>query len=254
MMAQIRITKDCVYKGSLILVNPSFPLKKFPALENMQPAIPSQPQILIHEQAATLLQAALNKIQCKDEIIAVSGFRTKEEQEKIWNDSIEENGSKFTQKFVAVPKHSEHHTGLAIDLAENKEPIDFICPAFPHNGICQKFREVAPRFGFVERYIAGKESITSIGIEPWHFRYVGYPHSVIMAKENIVLEEYIHFLKENTDFKHPYIYHSSKTDVEIFYISLADKKETTVNISEEYPYLISGTNEGGVVISIWKEK
>lgn len=59
-------------------------------------------------------------------------------------------------------------------------------------------------------------------------------------------------MKENTDFKHPYLYHSSEADVEISYISLNDEKATTVNISEECPYLISGTNEGGVVISIWK--
>lgn len=79
---------------------------------------------------------------------------------------------------------SEHQTGLAIDLAENKEQIDFICPHFPYTGICGEFRAAAPRFGFIERYVSGKEQITGIGAEPWHFRYVGYPHSVIMAEKN----------------------------------------------------------------------
>ena len=127
------------------------------------------------------MQLTLAKIHCRNEIVAVSGFRTQEEQEKIWNDTLAESGLDFTKKYVAVPRHSEHQTGLAIDLAENKEQIDFICPHFPYTGIWGKFRMTAPRFGFVERYVSGKEQITGIGAEPWHFRYVGYPHSVIMT-------------------------------------------------------------------------
>ena len=42
-----------------------------------------------------------------------------------------------------------------------------------HEGICQKFRLMAPDYGFVERYPAGKEAVTGIGHEPWHFRYSG---------------------------------------------------------------------------------
>ena len=55
---------------------------------------------------------------------------------------------------------------------------------------------MAPYRGFVERYLSGKENVTGIGAEPWHFRYVGYPHSVIMTRRGLVLEEYLQFLKE----------------------------------------------------------
>ena len=103
---------------------------KFPCVDDMLPAIKEQPEIRINEQAANLLQLILAKIHCKNEIIAVSGFRTQEEQEKIWNDTLAESGLDFTKKYVAVPRHSEHQTGLAIDLAENNEQIDFICPRF----------------------------------------------------------------------------------------------------------------------------
>lgn len=253
-MTQIKISEECAYSGSLILVTPTFPLVKFPAIESMQPAIDSQPQILINEQAANLLQELLAKIHCKNEIVAVSGFRSEEEQKKIWDDSLCENGLEFTKKFVAIPRHSEHQTGLAIDLAKNKESIDFICPAFPYTGICQRFRETAPHFGYVERYVKGKEMITGIGIEPWHFRYVGFPHSMIMTEKNMVLEEYIGFLKQNTDLKHSYIYHSAKTNIEIFYVPVNSSQILTLDISDESPYLISGTNEGGVVLSIWRKK
>ncbi|MDE7423452.1 MAG: M15 family metallopeptidase [Lachnospiraceae bacterium] len=252
-MAQITLTKENTYNGSLILVTPEFPLMPYSIADTMIPALEKQPEILIEKQAAKSLQELLTSIHCKNDIIAVSGFRTQEEQEQIWNDSIAENGLSFTQKFVAVPGHSEHQTGLAIDLAENKEDIDFICPAFPYTGIFQDFRQKATSFGFIERYMAGKESITGIGAEPWHFRYVGYPHSVIITEKNMALEEYIHFLKENTDFGHPYIYHSSKAEIEISYISLDTNEPVEIDIPEKSSYFISGTNEGGIIFSLWRK-
>ncbi|MFQ9411875.1 MAG: D-alanyl-D-alanine carboxypeptidase family protein [Evtepia gabavorous] len=50
------------------------------------------------------------------EIVPVSGWRALEEQQAIWEDSLAENGLPFTQTYVAYPGHSEHQTGLAIDL------------------------------------------------------------------------------------------------------------------------------------------
>ena len=84
-----------------------------------------------------------------------------------------ENGEEFTNQFVARPGHSEHQTGLAIDLGLKQPDIDFLRPYFPYKGICQTFRELSTDYGFIERYPAGKEAITGIAHEPWHFRYVG---------------------------------------------------------------------------------
>ena len=51
--------------------------------------------------------------------------------------------------------------------------------------------------GFVERYPKGKESITGIDYEPWHYRYVGKEHAQRMNELNMCLEEYVAFLKGN---------------------------------------------------------
>lgn len=296
-MAKIELSEENIYKGSLLLVTPTFSLAHFPANEEMEPAMGCQPQIQIKRKAAEALQELLKNIHCHDEILPVSGFRTQQEQEQIWNDTVEESGLSFTKKFVAVPGHSEHQTGLAIDLAENKEPVDFICPSFPYTGIYQRFRKHAPCFGFIERYPSGKENITGIGAEPWHFRYVGYPHSVIMTENEMTLEEYIQFLRENTDAKHPYRHHFAGRDIRVFYIGLEGRrqncgkqqdiepassqnygqqpgrlpkygrdmlqdsgaptqnhyKKMTLELSEKYHYHISGTNEGGVVVSLWRK-
>ena len=104
--------------------------------------------------------------------------------------SLLENGEEFTNKFVARPGHSEHQTGLAIDLGLKQPDIDFLRPNFPYEGICQTFRELAADYGFIERYPVGKEAITGIAHEPWHFRYVGVPHAKIMVDHNWTLEEY----------------------------------------------------------------
>lgn len=76
----------------------------------------------------------------------------------------------------------------------NKQDIDFIRPDFPYDGICGEFRKVAPNYGFIQRYTEDKEKITGISHEPWHFRYVGYPHSQIITERGLSLEEYIEFV------------------------------------------------------------
>lgn len=181
---------------TLVLVNAQTPLGEEPDTRELVYPFANRPEILLRSDAAKALIAALSAVGVGDKIIGVSGFRALEEQQNIYADSLRENGQVFTKQFVALPGHSEHQTGLAIDLALNEPPIDFIRPAFPYNGICQRFREIAPHYGFVERYPAGKETITGIAHEPWHFRYVGLPYALIMTEKHLTLEEYLDFLTD----------------------------------------------------------
>ncbi|HJA65115.1 MAG TPA: M15 family metallopeptidase [Candidatus Mediterraneibacter cottocaccae] len=174
----------------LILVNRENPLRRFPDADMLESVLEEYPDVLMEHRAARALQALLEAIGNRGEIIPVSGFRTQAEQQKIWDDTLLERGEEFTRKFVAYPGCSEHQTGLAIDLGANLPEIDFICPEFPDTGIFGKFREKAADFGFIERYPKGKEAVTGIGAEPWHFRYVGVPHAAVMKAGGLVLEEY----------------------------------------------------------------
>lgn len=175
----------------LVLVNADHPyegagrekLVKFPGTE-----------ISMEQEAAEQLTALLNTLP-GDQIVLVSGYRTRREQEEIWDNSVRENGLEFTKKYVAKPGCSEHETGLAIDLGLKAEEIDFIRPAFPYEGICQKFREKAADYGFIERYQRSKEMVTGISAEQWHFRYVGVPHAGIIKEKDLALEEYIAYLE-----------------------------------------------------------
>ena len=175
---------------SLILVNGQRAYS-LDAEQDLIPVHENYPNILLEREATQALARIMEQIDGWRFIAPVSGWRSREEQLTIYTDSLRENGPEFTSKFVAMSGHSEHLTGLAIDLGLRQPEIDFIRPAFPYEGICQKFRELAPAYGFIERYPKGKEYITGIAHEPWHFRYVGILHSKAIANMGLTLAEYI---------------------------------------------------------------
>ena len=175
----------------LQLVNADNPVRMVPESDALLPAHPSCPDILLERRAALALGALLTRLRAFRSIVLVSGMRTMAEQQAIWDSSMKEHGEDYTRKFVALPGCSEHQTGLAVDLAENRPDIDFICPPFPDTGIFREFRLLAPDYGFIQRYPAGKETVTGIAWEPWHFRYVGTPHARIITEQGMVLEEYL---------------------------------------------------------------
>ena len=185
-------------KNYLVLVNAEHPLFHPVDPSELVCALDGYPGILLERTAAKALRKLLADIGSRDEIVPVSGWRSREEQKKIWKDTVAERGIDFARKYVALPACSEHETGLAIDLALNAPDIDFICPESPRTGICRKFRELAPYYGFIERYQKAKEPITGISEEPWHFRYVGTPHSVVIAEKGLSLEEYVERSAEST--------------------------------------------------------
>ena len=208
--------------------------------------------VLMERRAANLLDKLMEEIHGWRKITPVSGWRAQEEQQKIWDDSLAERGLAFTEEFVALPGHSEHQTGLAIDLGLTMPEIDFICPAFPYRGICQIFRTQAARFGFVERYPAGKEEVTGIGHEPWHFRYVGAPHAAIMAQNGLTLEEYTDFIRWYPYGERSYCYRQGGTELCVSFCKARPEGDTELELKGESPYAISGNNVDGFVITEWR--
>lgn len=273
-MKTMRFLWEDTLRGPLILVNPEYALSGMGFPREVQsvsgtgssgalssgwgsglsgeplPSSGEQEEILMEREAARMLRALLHKIGSRGRIVPVSGLRSHEEQVRIWEETLAEEGEAFTRTYVAKPGHSEHESGLAIDLAEDREKIDFIRPEFPREGICMEFRRQASKYGFVERYPAGKESVTGIGGEPWHFRYVTPPHGTAMKREGLILEEYIAFLKEETSRNRPYLSFGPEENVctEIFYLDMRGKEEEWIPCSARAEVQISGTNEGGIAV------
>lgn len=247
-MKEILLEQGRIYEGNLILVNREHPVCS-PGKENLVSV--GKNGVLLKRQAGLLLWELLKKTGAAQKIALVSGWRSHKEQQKIWDDSVTESGPDFTKKYVAVPGHSEHETGLAIDVGLNKEDIDFICPEFPYDGICGSFRKYAASYGFVERYPVGKESVTGIGHEPWHFRYVGVPHAMILTKEGLTLEEYMEFLQEYPHRK-PYHYRGDGLEAMVSWQEAVKGENTLISLPEECPCWISGNNVDGFIITEWR--
>ena len=194
-MRPLRLRREQTCQGPLVLIDRAHPLQEG-APPELVPVDRLHPQVLLERRAARLLAACIRSVGGGRTIVPVSGWRSRAEQQAIWDDTRAREGDAFTRQYVALPGCSEHQTGLAIDLGLAAPHIDFIRPDFPDTGVCGAFKEQAGKYGFILRYPAGKEHITGIAHEPWHFRYVGAPHGAIMTQLGLTLEEYLELLEQ----------------------------------------------------------
>lgn len=114
----------------------------------------------------------------------VSGFRDYDYQEKIYNEYVEKYGLKKASTFSAKPGHSEHQTGLALDILDDTDN-------FINTKEAKWLDKNAHKFGFIIRYPKGKEKVTGYKYEPWHIRYVGKFNATRIWNRHITLEEYL---------------------------------------------------------------
>jgi D-alanyl-D-alanine dipeptidase/carboxypeptidase len=154
-MPTIRLTDRLIHTGSLMLVNRAHSIIEQPDWAIMP--VEEASNICMAQRPAAALTQLLKEINAQNQIVPVSGFRSKEEQAELMASIIRDKGTEFSLKYVAFPGCSEHQTGLAVDLAQQAPNIDFICPNFPSTGICGKLRAKAADYGFIERYAKGKE-------------------------------------------------------------------------------------------------
>lgn len=119
-------------------------------------------------------------------IIAVSTYRNYFYQEELFNYYVKKMGKNKALKTSAKPGHSEHQTGLAIDVMGSNHDYN----KFEESKEFTWMKENAYKYGFILRYPKGKEYITGFKYEPWHYRYVGKEIAKYIYQNNITLEEY----------------------------------------------------------------
>ena len=233
--------------GSLLLVNAAHPMPT--TAPDLVCVDPRWPEVKLERRAAGLLNACIRAVGGENAIVPVSGWRSRWEQQAIWDETLAKEGESFTRQYVAFPGCSEHQTGLAIDLGLAAEQIDFIRPHFPYDGVCGAFRARAADYGFILRYPAGKERITGISHEPWHFRYVGVPHARFMAEQGLTLEEYVALLRRDYA-KRPLTF---RTSSHTFLVRHCGQADLDAMSQEPQGYRqVSRDNCGGFVITTWR--
>lgn len=115
-----------------------------------------------------------------------SGFRSYETQTNLYQDYVNKDGKAAADRYSARPGYSEHQTGLAFDVIGTNGDL------VTEEKAAQWLLDHAADYGFVVRYLKGKEKETGYMAEEWHLRYVGKEAKEIAAS-GLSLEEYFGF-------------------------------------------------------------
>ena len=115
-----------------------------------------------------------------------SGYRSYETQTQLYQDYVNQDGKAEADRYSARPGYSEHQTGLAFDLIGTNGDL------VTEEKAAQWLLDHAADYGFVVRYLKGKEKETGYMAEEWHLRYVGKEAKDIAAS-GLSLEEYYGF-------------------------------------------------------------
>ena len=117
----------------------------------------------------------------------VSGYRSYDYQVELYARHVRERGETEADRVSARPGHSEHQTGLAMDLSNDWTLEKY----FEGTELFEWLSQNDYKYGFILRYPKDKEYITGYDYEPWHYRYVGVEVATVIHNEDITYEEYV---------------------------------------------------------------
>lgn len=126
------------------------------------------------------------------DLMLSSAYRTRDDQQNLYDLYLVLKGRAYVDSYIAQPGSSEHETGLAVDIASSSpacQKDSDACTLEP--AAIAWLHQNAPRFGFLQRYPTGKQSITGVAGEAWHYRYVGVPLAQFLDKENLTFDEFV---------------------------------------------------------------
>ncbi|EUJ24588.1 D-alanyl-D-alanine carboxypeptidase [Listeria grandensis FSL F6-0971] len=122
-------------------------------------------------------------------LYAVSGYRSYQRQQEVFSAEVAAKGESKAKEAVAVPGMSEHQTGLAMDISSRDQGFN-LTEAFGETPEGQWLQKNAHNYGFILRYMKGKEAVTQYQYESWHYRYVGKDAATIIYENDWTLEEF----------------------------------------------------------------
>lgn len=173
---------------NLLLVNPWNPLPDDHAIQLKE----LRNGYCVDERIYPDLQEMFDNARAENiQPLIVSAYRTYDKQSQLYQDKVssyldegytQNQAEEMAAKWVAKPNHSEHQTGLAIDINAESGSNDDVYEWLSKNSY---------KYGFILRYPNEKTEITGIHYEPWHYRYVGKQAAQYINEKQITLEEYL---------------------------------------------------------------
>lgn len=159
--------------GEIVLVN-----KKYPLSPDYNPG--EQPEA----KEAFLKLLATMQAQGFAVSDQYSGFRSYDTQAELYQSYVASDGRAEADRYSARPGHSEHQSGLAFDFIDHQGEL------LEDPQASQWLAEHAHEYGFIVRYLKGKEAITGYMAETWHIRYIGQ-EAMDIYQSGLTLEEYL---------------------------------------------------------------
>lgn len=183
----------------LTLVNAAHPMPAgyLPPLTD----VPGSEKQLERHAAAALQQMFADAKAAGVPLYLVSGYRSVAYQQGLFERKVNsllaeglprDEAERQASGWVARPGTGEHSLGLAADIVSGDWYLshDDLTQDFEQTPQFDWLRENAAHYGFILRYPAGKEAVTGVHYEPWHYRYVGDAAPRIAAL-GLTLEEYL---------------------------------------------------------------
>jgi D-alanyl-D-alanine carboxypeptidase len=236
---EISLQDQSLYYGDLILINKDSKLQQNPTNLTILPKDLTENVLIDSEYKVqqNLIEPLKQMFEAAQEdgiqhFKINSAYRSGKLQQQLY----EQKGAEY-----ALPSgYSEHQTGLSMDIGSTQGTMDKTMEG-------KWLEEHAADFGFILRYPENKINITGIAFEPWHFRYVGLPHSVMMKQKDMSLEEYIKYLKDEKDY-------TIKVDGMKYFVQYVENSNQT-KIPDTAKFVVSGDNlDGFIITSVIKEK
>lgn len=119
-------------------------------------------------------------------IVAMSSYRSYDYQVDLYNRYAKKDGTEAADTYSGRPGHSEHQTGLAVDVYNEEKDYT----NFEKTDEYEWMIKHAHEYGFILRFPKDKEKETGYHFESWHYRYVGQEIAKYIKEHNISFEEY----------------------------------------------------------------
>ena len=191
------------------------------------------------------------------DLLVTWGYRSYEDQKTLYDLYVKDypgySDAQIKQLLltqVDTPGYSEHHLGTSVDLKlYTDDQITYSLDEEP--GYLSWLTENCWKYGFILRYPADKASITGVGYDPHHFRYVEVPHAYYMSQNGLCLEQYLEELRTTTS---PNGEHLSFTvdggaSYEVYYVG-ANASVVDIPVPADLPYTVSGDNMNGFIVTV----
>lgn len=141
----------------------------------------------LHPEAAAAFRAMADAARTDGiSLRSVSAYRSYNTQKSLYNNYLKQYKRTTVDTFSARPGHSEHQTGLALDINVASSSAHF-----ENTAAFAWLKAHCAEYGFILRYDQGQESITGFRFEPWHYRYVGQEIASAVMSWGISYEEYV---------------------------------------------------------------